>query len=111
MASTDRLAVILLPDDPQGLSLLKVAKSWFDAGILDDFCVLRTQEGLAEKLEALEAPCFTLSAPEATFNLFEYFGDVELDRIDIIAPWLLGAKGANESLAKLGLILTKKIKQ
>jgi hypothetical protein len=110
MASIGRLAVVLLPDDPQGIALLKVAKSWFDAGILDDLLVLRTQEGLAEKLEALEAPCFTLAAPETTFNLFEYFGDVELDRIDIIAPWILGAKGANENLANLGLTLTKKIK-
>lgn len=110
MASTDRLAVILIPDDPQGLSLFKAAKSWFDAGILGDFFMLRTQEALVEKLEALEAPCFTLSAPDTTFNLFEYLGDVELDRIDIIAPWILGTKAANENLANLGLTLTKKIK-
>ena len=110
MAGNNRLAVILLPDDPQGLALLKVAKSWFDAGILDDFFVLQMKADLAEKLEVLEAPCFTLSTPDTTFNLFEYFGDVELHRIDVIAPWLLGAKGANDNLANLGLTLTKKIK-
>ena len=107
------IAVVLAPPGEVGFQLLREARRWFGAGLIEDFLWVQPDELLDGTGNFLEVPCnFVGDSDEVErFDLLQYLGTIQVGHLDLFVPWFLADAAPDERFARLGIRLRKTIER
>ena len=102
-----RLAVVLAPKGELGESLMKEAFRWHAAGMINDFIWASADWTKPSEIDRYVLNCVHIADGETgkKFDLFQLLGNFQINRLDLIVPWVLATGVPDEALAQLALKL------